>query len=229
MTTISLILDRSGSMITCQEDTIKGFNTFLNNQKEVSANGEDTCLVSLYQFDNEFSCTYEKKNITEAETLDEENFKPRGHTALYDAIGHTLAKLEYDGNKNIVVIITDGEDNSSIEYSAQTIRELVEQHKEKGTEFVFIGANQDVALTARNLNINVGSAIRFDVRRPENSFNNLNTSISRSRRTGQRVEFTQEEVDNVGSEDAPRFQDIDINDMIRTPMKSRRSSNFLSR
>ena len=139
-TDIHFVLDRSGSMWDILNDTIGGFNQFVSSQQD-DPNGE--CYLNLYQFDHEYQIVYQNKNIKEVELLNKETFQPRGNTALLDAIGRTISSIpnkklennniennnnENDNNKDkiIFVILTDGEENSSKEFSYNTISKMIE-------------------------------------------------------------------------------------------------------
>ena len=154
------ILDRSGSMANMIDDTIGGFNLFVESQKQLGGN------MSLYLFDNEFDTVYEDTPIEQVQILTTSTFIPRGSTALHDAIGNVINKL----NKTIVtentsikiIIMTDGFENSSKKYTANHIKDLIEIHTKLGWDFMYIGANQDSILEAGKLGINAEQTLDFD-------------------------------------------------------------------
>jgi len=193
-TSIYVILDRSGSMESCRADTIGGFNTFIKKQKELKA---DTAFLSLYLFDHIYEISFENKKIDQVEPLSYETFEPRGQTALLDAIGKTITSIKDDDSNVIIVIITDGEENSSREFSKTKINELISQKKEKGWEFVFLGANQDAIQEASKLGICGTAALTYSTNHSSEAFTCLSGAISRSRSTpmknDKKIEFTDEE------------------------------------
>jgi len=159
---ITIILDRSGSMSSVKQATIDGFNEFIGSQ----LSEEGKAKVSLVQFDNKYEKVYKSLPIDSVPKLCKDTFVPRGMTALNDAIGKTIKQTEKRlngcGDKVIFVILTDGMENASVKYSTEKIAELVKHQKEcKGWEFIFIGANQDVVLTAKKYNFNPDLAIRY--------------------------------------------------------------------
>lgn len=85
-TDITIILDRSGSMGSVKDDTIGGFNNFLEEQRRV----EGEASLSLVQFDDQYEVVYMDKDINSADKLTEATFQPRGMTALFDAVGRTI-------------------------------------------------------------------------------------------------------------------------------------------
>lgn len=166
-TDITIILDRSGSMSSVKDDTIGGFNNFLNEQRKV----EGEASLSLIQFDDQYEVVYSDKNVTSADKLTDMTFQPRGMTALYDAIGKTInatgqrfAKLSEDErpNKIVFVILTDGFENASKEYNAPIISEMITHQRDKYKwEFMFIGANQDAVLSAKEIGIPAAAALTY--------------------------------------------------------------------
>ena len=202
---IHFILDRSGSMWETLNDTIGGFNSFINSQKKQIDSGEQKCLMSLYQFDHEYDILYKNKDIEEVDELNKNTFVPRGQTALIDAIGRTISEISVEinneksnerENKIIVVILTDGMENCSIEFKHRKVMDLIKKKEKQGWQFVFLAANQDAIETAGNLGINRKSAMTYS-QTPQNvraCFNGLSEAVWRSR-TGDTngVEFTPQE------------------------------------
>ena len=197
-TKIFIILDRSGSMSSCWDDTIGGFNTFVEKQKNMK---DDKAYISLYQFDHEYEVNYENRDIAKVEDLTKETFIPRGRTALLDAIGKTINNIpkKPENESYIVVIMTDGEENASINYSKTHINDLISNKKELGWEFIFIGANQDAIKEAATLGISVDSALNYDTKKTGAVFESLSAAIGRTRSTpmvnrmANKVHFTPKE------------------------------------
>lgn len=146
-TVISVILDRSGSMASMRGPTIKGFNEFMHGQRDQKDGGR--ALVSLTQFDDEYEVNFVGEPIENLPELDTDSYVPRGSTALYDAIGRTVHEMEgwareHDWKERVlVVIITDGLENSSQEFDLPAIQALIERKEKDGWNFVYMGANQD--------------------------------------------------------------------------------------
>ncbi len=166
-TDITIILDRSGSMESVKSDTIGGFNSFLGEQQKV----EGEAALSLIQFDDQYEVVYLDRDIKSADKLTVETFVPRGMTALYDAIGRTIGAVgeRLSGlpetnrpDKVLIVILTDGEENSSQEFRAATIGEMIKHQRDVYKwEFMFIGANQDAVLSASEIGIPVQAALTY--------------------------------------------------------------------
>lgn len=150
-TLIAAILDRSGSMSGVRDDIIGGFNTFITDQRKTP--GE--CSVTLAQFDDEYEIVYNNKPIQDTPNLDSSTYVPRGNTALNDAVGRTinaigseLSKASEDERPGhvIVVIITDGMENASKEFSGAQIKQMIEHQQEKyGWHLTYLAASMDKA------------------------------------------------------------------------------------
>jgi len=174
MTSIHFALDRSGSMYSCINDTIGGFNHFIQSQQNDNPNGN----MSLNLFDHVFENVYESKNIQEVEKLNSKTYTPRGPTALLDAIGQTIKKAEVD-EKPMIVILTDGEENSSTKYTLAHVKDLIQMKESLGWSFVFLGANQDAIKIGGMMGIPEESAMTFNQENTREAFEGLSAAIGR--------------------------------------------------
>lgn len=166
-TDITIVLDRSGSMASIAKETILGFNAFLEEQQAV----DGKATFSLVQFDHEYEPLYEALDIAEARPLTKEAYVPRGMTALLDAIGKTIkstSKRMKNLNKGeetpkvVFVIITDGYENNSREYTRERIfRKISKLEKKHDWQFVYLGANQDAIAEAGFIGIAKEKAMTF--------------------------------------------------------------------
>lgn len=210
-THIAIVLDRSGSMAVTAMDTIGGFNTFLKSQKE--APGEAT--LTLAQFDNQYEVVYNFEPIQAVEDLTPLTFVPRGGTALHDAMGRTIIEIgnqisnlleEDKPSKVLFVVITDGEENASQEFRSEQIKDMLTHQQDKcNWKFLFLGANQDAALTGGKLGFHAGATMAYACSSAGigASFDSLavNTTMYRSKSNASAtVEFTDK--DRKAQEDA---------------------------
>jgi uncharacterized protein YegL len=190
-TEIAVILDRSGSMQSIAADAIGGFNAFLESQRR-EPHSEATHLT-LILFDNEYEVPWKSIPLSEVPALTSTTFVPRGSTALRDAIGRTLSKMtrsfaarpaEQKPTHIVIAILTDGEENSSREYSAAHIADLIEAKKERGWQFVFLAANQDAIATASALRIDAADALNFTCNEAgtADAFMEMSAKVSEKRR-----------------------------------------------
>lgn len=167
LTELVMILDRSGSMGGLESDTIGGYNSMLQRQKE--STGE--VLVSTVLFDDVSEVLYDRVPLEKMPQMTEKEYFVRGCTALLDAVGgaihhignvHRYAREEDRPEKTIFVITTDGMENASREYSFDRLKMLVERQKEKyGWEFLFLGANMDAIETAGRFGILADRAANY--------------------------------------------------------------------
>lgn len=159
---IVFILDRSGSMAGLEKDTIGGFNSTLEKQKSENNEGRVTTVL----FDNIIEELYCGMPINEVLPLTEKEYYVRGATALLDAVGITISKIKKEQKENgekktLFIIITDGYENASREYSLSSVKALIKEQKESGWEFVFFGANIDAVSVAGDMGIEKDMAVDY--------------------------------------------------------------------
>jgi uncharacterized protein YegL len=167
-TSISLIIDRSGSMHGLTESTIAGINSFIEEQRKSNIGD---CVVSLHQFDNHYQTDYLCVSINEIQDLTTATYQPRGATALHDAIGKTVNELgkrlddmpeDERPDSVVVAIMTDGFENASREFSAQDIKTIIEnQTNTYNWDFIFLAANQDAVMTGDSLGIKASNSMTY--------------------------------------------------------------------
>ena len=167
LTELVFILDKSGSMAGLESDTIGGFNSMLKKQKEE----DGQCRVTTVLFDNRYTLLHDRIDIRAVSPITEKEYFVGGSTALLDAIGRTIGKIadvqrstaeDFRAEKVIFIIITDGAENSSREYSADAVKKLISREKEmNGWEFLFLGANIDAVETAGRFGISADRAADY--------------------------------------------------------------------
>ena len=167
ITELVFILDKSGSMSGLEEDTIGGFNSMINEQKEK----DGICYVSTVLFSDYSTVLHDRIRLADVPEMTKNDYRVSGCTALIDAIGdaihhietiHKYAREEDVPAKTLFVITTDGLENASRKYSSSEVKWMIEQKKEKdGWEFVFIGANIDAVETAKHFGINSDRAVDY--------------------------------------------------------------------
>lgn len=191
---IVIVLDRSGSMQAVKTDTEGGLRAFLQAQHD--APGQT--VVSLYQFDTDYEPVYENVALTD---VPDYTLTPRGGTALLDAIGRTIyavkAQIKNRGDNErpgevVLVILTDGEENSSREYTLPTVKDLIDKRRKKGWQVLFLGADQDAITVATNMGIAASSTLSYASRSTTASMTAAGRMVSRGTTSGL-YEFTDEE------------------------------------
>ena len=170
---IIFILDRSGSMSGIEEDTIGGFNSFIEKHKK-----NKNTKVTTVLFDDKYEVLYERKNISEVKKLTPKEYYVRGCTALMDAIGKTINSLDkkIKNNKVLFVITTDGLENASREYDKKKIKKLIEKHP--NWEFIYIGANIDSYSEASSIGIRASHTANY--KKSSKGINKLFASIGKA-------------------------------------------------
>ena len=168
LTEMVFILDRSGSMYGLEKDTIGGFNSMLGKQK----NQDGDAFVTTVLFDHEYKIVHDRLAVNEVPEMTANDYQVRGSTALIDAIGKTIRHIsnihKYARKKDvpantIFVIITDGMENASREYTSDIVKKMVEKAKaENGWEFIFLGANIDAVETAKHFGIDSDRAVNYN-------------------------------------------------------------------
>ena len=190
LTEIVFILDRSGSMSGLEADTIGGYNSLIDKQRDE----EGEAYISTVLFDGVSDVIHDRVNISKVEPMTDKDYFVRGSTALLDAIGgaihhignvHKYAREEDRPEKTLFIITTDGEENSSKNYSYSKVKKMVERQKEKfGWEFLFLGANIDAIEAAERFGINPDRAVDYhcDEEGTAVNYRALNKAVSRVRK-----------------------------------------------
>lgn len=165
---INVIIDSSGSMAHLANDTIGSFNTFLKEQKEYP--GE--ALFTLCTFSSDYHLVHDNEKINNVADLDVHTYRPMGSTALLDAMGATIDSVgvklnslpeEERASKVIFLIITDGHENASRNFTAAQIRDKVKHQEDVyNWNFIFMGSNIDAIAAGVNLGISMNNTLNYD-------------------------------------------------------------------
>lgn len=163
-TVVALVLDETGSMAPTVTDTIGAVNDYLD------ALTKDTpdALVSVMEFSDCFGAeplfrvhaTAEKAK--DVPRLTSANYRPRGNTPLYDAIGKAITETEaVEADRYLLVVMTDGHENASREWKIDGIKKLIEKKQGENWTIVYLGANQDAWAVGAALGVNAGSTMSY--------------------------------------------------------------------
>lgn len=163
-TLVVLILDRSGSMgfNNLINDAIGGVNQYIKDQKKL----KDEAYMTAALFDDRYELIYNNVPMGEVELFTTDVWSPRGMTRLYDAIGRTLNDVKSLVKKNkidkvLVNIVTDGQENDSVEYTADQIKKLIKSCEKEGWAFTYLAANQDAFKEGSKFGISKGNTYNF--------------------------------------------------------------------
>jgi Mg-chelatase subunit ChlD len=204
-THITVILDRSGSMESIREDVIGGFNAFLREQQAT----EGRATLSLVQFDtqNAYEVLHNFKLVQEVAPLTPATYRPRAGTPLLDAMGRGIKELERQiiGMRSedrpeqvLVVIITDGMENASQEFTHARVRQMILEKQELvGWQFVYLSADIGaVAEAVEQWGVRANRAMAFDktAQGSQDAFASVSSNV-RSMRRKERLdmEFSEED------------------------------------
>lgn len=188
-TLIAVVLDESGSMSSCRDATITGFNEFVQGQATAQAAGE--AYLTLVKFDApNITTVYENVNVKNTPLLNRENYTPGGGTNLMDAIGSTMERInrfltgmeESERPGVLVVIITDGEENASRQYHGETIKGMVEiSESDADWTFSFLGANVDAFKMGAAFGMNSANTAAYSTANMSATMNVLRESTTKVR------------------------------------------------
>jgi Mg-chelatase subunit ChlD len=165
-TQIAIVLDSSGSMQSCQKETVDAFNEQVKTIRQGSKKGMDT-RVSLFTFATKADePKFFNEPVASLDELKQEDYKPDGYTAMYDAVGKAVTMLsglkEDKDTAYLMVIISDGQENNSKEFTGKMIAEKIKELEgTKHWTFTYLGANQNLADVSKHLNININNTMAF--------------------------------------------------------------------
>jgi hypothetical protein len=203
-THISIILDRTGSMESIRDDTIGGFNAFLNQQKAEPG----IATLTLVQFDTQdpYEVVHNFEPIAEVPEMTRATFVPRASTPLLDAMGRgindleeSIAKIMEDEKPSrvVMVVVTDGHENSSREFRKEQIEKMIKEKQEKSDwQFVFLSADLAAIRDAMSYGIRHNSVMAYDksARGTANAWGSASSSIAKYRKAQSKdVSFTEED------------------------------------
>jgi uncharacterized protein YegL len=191
-TLVAMLVDRSGSMSSSLDEMESGLNSFITDQAALPGSG----AVMLAEFDDRYEVAWPMQPLSGAPRY---YLRPRGRTALYDAIGRYIGDInERLGQENeyrpvIVVIVTDGAENASHEWDLPTVKEWIKHQREVyGWTFVFLGANLDAVRTATRFGIPEQAALTFDTRHGRAAYRLLSKHVADVRK-GNKAGFTKQD------------------------------------
>lgn len=172
-THVSLLLDETGSMQSCLDATISGYNEYIGS---LARDKKNKYLFTLTKFDSTHVTTvHDGVPIKQVPELNRDTYIPGQMTPLYDAIARGIKALGQKRNV-LFVILTDGMENASQEYSQRDVFKMIGKKTEAGWSFVYLGANQDAYAVGGGLGIPKGNIAKYSTRRTAETFD----AISRS-------------------------------------------------
>lgn len=200
LTLIGALLDRSGSMQSIATDTRGGFDAFVAKQRGQSG----STVVTLAQFDDKYEMVYQNRPIDDVPAL---ALDPRGTTALLDAIGRFISDIgsgltglpegQRPGSVTIVVL-TDGHENASHEWTKESVQQLISQQEQQYSwDFVFLGANMDAVDVGRQIGFSGDRSMTYSASSAgvSGSWDSVSDWMDRKRSSpkGSKISFTDSE------------------------------------
>ena len=195
---IRIVLDRSGSMKGSEKVTIDALNTYLSDIKKTGVKG----LITLNTFDSiSIDTPINEVHIDDLQGFSLNLLEPRGSTPLFDAIGYAIFSLQNinidsrSDDKKVLVIVTDGRENSSREYNYANISEMIKEKEDSGWLIIYLGADHDVFRQARSLNFSQERIMKYSKKDSVDTFKAVSrTTKDFSRGTGNKsISFTEDE------------------------------------
>ena len=154
---VSFILDETGSMLNYKDTTMSGFNEYIDGLKK-----QPKLRMTLTTFNTDkIKIVYKDKPIKDVKHLNDDTYQPGACTPLYDAMGRTINSLGKE-KKVLMIIMTDGLENASNEYTQKGIFDLIKKKEKAGWTFVYLGANQDAWAVSRKMGFARMNTVSYD-------------------------------------------------------------------
>lgn len=198
---VYILLDQSGSMATHWNDTIGGINSYINNLPK----GTDVYLASFSstlsyakKYNCELNCDYRvlrESKIEDYKQIDSKEVVPHGGTPLLDSMATLLDKaFSDDPRKAYIVVMTDGEENSSVTYSKDVIQEKLARAEDRNWEVIFLGANfENIHNQSQGLGLKSSKSLNINPSNYTAEFRNLSSATVAYASTGTRTHFSDED------------------------------------
>lgn len=192
---VAMVVDRSGSMTSMGNEVMNGFNKFLEQQQAQS--GE--CNATVVRFDTEIETLHHGVPIADVPMATNQTFKPRGGTALVDAMGQTIQMVETKiasmtkrPGRIMVMILTDGQDNQSHRFKRGDVMATIKRLEDTGDwQFVFVGANQDAISVGAQYGMQMQNCLSFDADRShgQKTWEALNANVTQYRQCASKSSY----------------------------------------
>lgn len=166
-------------------ESVVGYNNFIDSQRKL----EGSARVTLAVFDDRFDYVLKAEPLNTTKNITKAQVKPRGMTALRDSLGKLIVtesqriSTEEWADKVIVVVLTDGGDNSSKEYDQISIKALVQSYTTRGWDFIFLGANIDAYSQGRAFGITKNIQYTADRDGMTMAYAQMNHTVTNSRQS----------------------------------------------
>ncbi len=143
---VILVLDESSSMEPAKSEIVQSINVFIKDQQEL----KDEAYFTLLKFSSTCSYVVVKQLMTQTQALEPSAYKPNGMTALFSAVAKVCLDFKSE-TRVLLCVVTDGEENSSKDYTRKQVEQLLSERKESGWKTIFLAATLDVATGGDNV------------------------------------------------------------------------------
>ena len=185
---IAVVLDESGSMLSCWDPTIAGFNEYVASQRANTTAG--AAYLTLNKFDApHIKTVFANRPIEEVPALDKNSYRPNGGTNLLDAIGYTieqtnttLATFKREDRPGVIIVITtDGAENASDKYNNQTIKDMVKSAEASDWSFIIMGAKIASFSVDSSFGMSQTNTVNYRTQNMAGTYSGLSATTSRMR------------------------------------------------
>lgn len=190
-TRVAMLLDETSSMLSLKSTTLSALSEYITELKQ----GTEQIIFSLVAFSSIRTHTLVKSQPIKAVDIDviREEYKPAGSTPLIDAAMKLILateKIVQPGEKVIIALQTDGEENCSVEFKLADLQAKIKAKSDEGWQFVFMGAGLDAYQAAAQYGISAGSTVSYgkDAASTQNVFRSM-ASNTRSYSAGQSTDM----------------------------------------
>lgn len=197
LTLLAVLADKSGSMHICKDDSEGGLNNLIEEQRALPGKLE----LAVAEFDTIYHISRDLGLLTKAYHY---TLRPGGGTALLDAMGRYISEIGEQlaarpeskrPGKVIMLVVTDGQENSSREWTYTQVQELVERQKNNYQwEFIFLGANMDAVSEGSKIGVGAASSLTYNANDGvaiQNAYSATSSNITNSRLTGASVNYSE--------------------------------------
>ena len=163
---LSVLVDRSGSMMSIADDIVDGFNALLANQR--TQPGEVFVTLAQFDTDDPFELLIDRVPLREVTDMEREWYQPRGGTPLFDAIGRLLGHIDANplgpqgSIDHVVAIVTDGQENASSEFTRTQMFDLIKERSDAGWTFIYLGSEPQFYDDAHRISVSAANSRNWD-------------------------------------------------------------------
>ncbi len=193
-----VLLDSSGSMSGNVNEVIEEINSKIDLLKADSSSTKKKCTASIWSFNTYVTRLRDCLFIEDVPSIKSEEYYASGWTALWDAVGHGLQSFyksisstyKQGVDQAVLIVFTDGQENSSREFTFKKIHKLIAEFKAKGIEVIFIGT--DIQSYQESKDLEFGVSYLFEERNTKEAFIQMKKALRKSYLQGKKFDLDNE-------------------------------------